>query len=234
MMDPKGPFPGASAQRLFGVYPAIVHDVKGAHRQGTIEIELPWLPSDDVTGARVKARLATMMAGSGRGTWFIPEPRDEVLVSFIGGDPRHPVVVGALWNGQDTPPETMDADGRNHVRSITSESGHKVVLDDTPNQEKVELSTKSGHKLTLDDAAGGTVTLTHNNGAKVVIDSQGTVTITANQQLKVTAPSGVKITAAQVQVDAALAKFSGVVQCAVLNTNLVRSSVYTPGAGNVW
>ena len=36
------------------------------------------------------ARLATMMAGGNRGTWFIPEVGDEVLVAFLGGDPDRP------------------------------------------------------------------------------------------------------------------------------------------------
>jgi hypothetical protein len=37
-----------------------------------------------------------------------------------------------------------------------------------------------------------------------------------------------------VKVDAAIADFSGIVKCAVLQTNAVISTSYTPGAGNVW
>jgi hypothetical protein len=37
-----------------------------------------------------------------------------------------------------------------------------------------------------------------------------------------------------VTVDAAMAKFSGVVKCEVLIATSVVGTSYTPGAGNVW
>jgi hypothetical protein len=42
------------------------------------------------------------------------------------------------------------------------------------------------------------------------------------------------VSAQFVSVDAAIAKFSGVVKCDTLITNSVISSSYTPGAGNIW
>jgi uncharacterized protein involved in type VI secretion and phage assembly len=172
------------------------------------------------------------MAGADRGAWFIPEPEDEVLVAFYGGDSSRPVVIGALWNGSDAAPESMDAN--NNIRSITSRADHRLTFDDTDGQAKVVLKTAGGHKLTLDDAAGGTVTLEHSNGAKIKIDTAGTIEITANAQVKVQAPAGMQIDAAMVTVNAAMSKFSGVVKCDTLITNSVVSSSYTPGAGNVW
>src|SRR5690606_4448193 len=142
------------------------------------------------------ARLATLMAGNERGTWFIPEVDDEVLVAFTAGDPRRPVVIGALWNGVDAPPETMSSN--NDLRSITSRSGHKLTFDGTAGAEKIEIETQGGHTLTLDDASGGKLTLTHSNGAKIVIDSAGTIEITANVKVKIRAPAGLDITAAMV------------------------------------
>ncbi|MCU0890084.1 MAG: phage baseplate assembly protein V [Rubritepida sp.] len=173
-----------------------------------------------------------MMAGTERGTWFIPEPGDEVLVAFYAGDPSRPVVIGALWNGADAPPETMDA--QNNIRAITSRSGHRVLLDDTAGAEKVEVETQGGHKLTLDDAAGGTITLEHSNGVKLTMDAVGNVELTANVKVTVNAPAQLSVTAGMVQVDAGMSRFSGVVQCDTLITNSVVSASYTPGAGNVW
>ncbi|MCB0244724.1 MAG: type IV secretion protein Rhs, partial [Anaerolineae bacterium] len=112
--------------RLYGVYPALVADINDPDGQGRVKVRLPWLP-DDGGGFSVWARLATLMAGANRGTWFIPDVDDEVLVAFEGGDPRRPYVVGALWNGQDTPPETMDGAGNNFIKSITSRNGVKIT-----------------------------------------------------------------------------------------------------------
>ncbi len=230
--------PGASATpagdrpRLYGVYPALVTDVQDPDNQGRVQVKLPFVEESDGGSALAWARLATMMAGGDRGTWFIPEVDDEVLVAFTAGDPRRPVVIGALWNGVDAPPETMDS--ANNVRSVTSRSGHKLTFDDTAGAEKVELKTKGGHTFTLDDAAGGTVTLTHSNGATIKIDAAGNIEITANVKVKINAPAGLDVTAAMVTVNAAMSSFSGVVKADTVITNSVVSASYTPGAGNIW
>jgi len=229
--DPKGvviPFPRT---RLHGVYPAVVRDVQDPDGQGRVKIELPFVDADDGPAAHAWARLSTCMAGKNRGSWFIPEPGDEVLVAFHAGDPRRPVVIGALWNGEDSAPESMDAD--NNIRSFTSRSGHKLTFDDTTGAEKVRVKTQGGHVLNLDDGAGGTITLQHANGASIIIDAAGNVKITANANCEVTAAI-VKVTAAMVTVDAAMSRFSGVVQADTVVTNSVISASYTPGAGNVW
>lgn len=224
--------PAADRPRLYGVYPALVTDVQDPDNQGRVQVKLPFVEESDGGSALAWARLATMMAGGDRGTWFIPEVDDEVLVAFTAGDPRRPVVIGALWNGVDAPPETMDS--ANNVRSVTSRSGHKLTFDDTAGAEKVELKTKGGHTFTLDDAAGGTVTLTHSNGATIKIDAVGNIEITANVKVKINAPAGLDVTAAMVTVNAAMSSFSGVVKADTVITNSVVSASYTPGAGNIW
>lgn len=224
--------PGSGRARLYGVYPALVTDVQDPDRQGRVQVRLPFVDENDGGGALAWARLATLMAGKGRGTWFVPEVDDEVLVAFTAGDPRRPVVIGALWNGVDDPPETMGAG--NDLRSITSRSGHRLTFDDSAGAEKVELRTQGGLTLTLDDAGGGTVTLSHANGAQIVIDSAGNVEITANARVKIRAPAGLDVSAAMVTVDAAMSTFSGVVKADAVITNSVVSASYTPGAGNLW
>jgi uncharacterized protein involved in type VI secretion and phage assembly len=226
MIPPQDPRPS-----LPGVHFALVTDVQDPRAQGRVRLRLPWL-GEAGAGAQLWARLATMMAGNGRGTWFIPEVGDEVLVAFVAGDPSRPVVIGALWNGVDAPPETMDAD--NDIRSITSRSGHRILFDDTATVERVIIETQGGHKVTLDDAGGGEVRIEHSNGAKVTIDRAGSVEVSANLEVKVNAPARLSVSAAIVQVDAAMSNFSGVVRCDTLITNSVISASYTPGAGNVW
>ena len=88
---------------------------------------------------QVWARLATLMGGANRGSWFIPEHGDEVLVAFEGGDPRRPYVLGGLWNGSDAPPETMDGAGNNYKKVLKTRNGVKVTLDDTDGSEQLIL-----------------------------------------------------------------------------------------------
>lgn len=112
-----------------GVYPALASDIKDPDGAGRVKVTLPWSPDTASEKYEVWARLATMMGGNNRGTWFIPDVNDEVLVVFEAGDPRRPYVVGALWNGSDSPPDSMDGAGNNYRKVICSRNGVKVTLD---------------------------------------------------------------------------------------------------------
>jgi uncharacterized protein involved in type VI secretion and phage assembly len=121
-------FEGASVgSRLFGVMVGIVTDNQDPEGLGRVRVRFPWLSQDD---ASHWARIAVGMAGKDRGMFFLPEVDDEVLVAFEHGRPEYAYVLGALWNGKDTPP-TANADGKNNLRMLRSRSGHEIVLDDT-------------------------------------------------------------------------------------------------------
>jgi uncharacterized protein involved in type VI secretion and phage assembly len=110
-------------------------------------------------------RIATTMGGNGRGTFFMPEVNDEVLVAFERGDVRFPYVVGFLWNGQDPPPA-------NHVRlrRIQSVNGHRISF--------IDATENNGSKgaLVIEDAHGNTISMS--NG-KIVIKSVGILELEA-------------------------------------------------------
>ncbi len=61
---------------------------------------------NDQDGA-VWARVVVPFAGSNRGAFFIPDVGDEVLVFYLSGDSRFPVVMGGLWNGHDSAPDSF-------------------------------------------------------------------------------------------------------------------------------
>ncbi len=126
------------------------------------------------------ARLAAPMAGGERGTYFIPEIGDEVLVGFERGDLSHPYILGALWNGQQHPPETND-DGNNDRRLIRSRSGHELRFDDG-DPPTVELKLEDGKHLLLDDKG---VKVEDDKGNTITIETgSGTITIESKSQLK--------------------------------------------------
>jgi uncharacterized protein involved in type VI secretion and phage assembly len=172
-----------------------------------------------------------MMGGNNRGTWFIPDVNDEVLVIFMGGDPRQPCVVGGLWNGQDDPPASMDGAGKNYIKTIRSRNGVQITLDDTDGQETMTLQTPAGQTVTLTDGPGA-ITLQDSNGNSIQMQTSG-ITITTSATFTVNA-STVDISAGMVTVNAGMSTFSGVVQADTAITNSVISASYTPGAGNIW
>jgi uncharacterized protein involved in type VI secretion and phage assembly len=223
--------PSGLGGRWYGAFPALVTDIKDPDGQGRVKITIPWSP--DTGGGRYEtwARLATLMGGNNRGSWFIPDVNDEVLVIFEAGDPRRPYVLGGLWNGSDQPPDSMDGGGNNYRKVLRSRNGVKVTLDDQDGQEKLILETPGGQKVTMKDGPSS-VEIVDSNGNSVKLETSG---ITVNASAKVTInASQVAISAGMVTVDAGMSKFSGVVQADTVISNSVISASYTPGAGNIW
>jgi uncharacterized protein involved in type VI secretion and phage assembly len=215
---------------FYGVYPALVSDVVDPNNQGRVKVRLHWSPDAGGSNYEVWARLATMMGGNNRGSWFIPDKDDEVLVAFEGGNPRRPYVVGALWNGKDDPPERMDGSGNNYLKTILSRQGIRITMDDTDGAVKLRLETPGGQSIVLSDA-DNSIVAEDSNGNSIKMEPQG-ITITAASQVKVQA-STVEVDAGMVTVNAAMSQFSGVVQCSTLITNTVISGTYMPGVGNL-
>ena len=229
MMDSR--IPAGLGGHWYGVFPALVVDIKDPDGQGRVKITLPWSPDTGGSRYEVWARLVTMMAGNNRGSWFIPDVNDEVLVAFESGDPRRPYVIGMLWNGHDTPPDSMDGAGNNYRKVLRSRNGVKLTLDDQEGQEKFIVETPGGQKITLKDGPGSVV-IEDSNGNSVKLETAG-ITVTAAAKVTINA-STAEVSAGMVTVNAAMSRFSGVVQCDTLISNSVISASYTPGAGNIW
>lgn len=217
--------------RFYGVYPALVSDLRDPDNQGRVKVRLPWSPDPGGGAYEAWARLATLMGGSNRGTWFIPDVNDEVLVTFEGGDPSRPYIIGGLWNGSDSPPDNMDGSGQNNRKVIRSRNGVKVTLDDQSGQEKLILETPGGQKITLKDGPGA-VEIMDSNGNSIKLETAG-ITVTASAKVTINA-SMVEVSASMVTVNAGMSRFSGVVQADTVISNSVISASYTPGAGNIW
>jgi uncharacterized protein involved in type VI secretion and phage assembly len=216
--------------RQFGVYPSRVisnHDPSGL---GRVLVNLPD-PSGSGEPGEAWAPVATLMAGKNRGTWFMPEQGDEVLLAFQDGDPRQPYVLGALWNAENSPPEQMDADGQNAVKSIHSRNGITVGLYDLSGDEMLVMKTPAGQTLSLRDGDGGSVEIKDANGNQIRLTAAG-VQVQAAAKVTINA-SVVEVSAASVTVNAGISTFTGTLRADTVITNSVISASYSPGAGNV-
>ncbi|WP_331234150.1 phage baseplate assembly protein V [Natronorarus salvus] len=186
MSAPGTPTRDDHARSFDGVYVAIVRDNADPQGLGRVRLEYPWRES---AAESTWARIAVPMAGHERGTYFLPETGDEVLVAFERGDVDYPYVIGALWNGQDTPP-AANRDGNNDIRRITSRNGHQLTFDDADDGGKIVVETAAGHRVVLDDQSGGeTITIKDTGGSEIEFDgttgslsisSGGTITIDAS------------------------------------------------------
>ena len=159
-------------RRYYGVVEALVAKVTGdPEHECRVTLRFPFF--DGATAETDWCRVAQPYAGNGYGAVFVPEEGDEVLVAFVHGDMRFPVVLGGLYNGADKPP--TDRTASKDQKMVRTKHGHQVVLDDSQGNEAIRITTAGGHELILDDASG-TVAVT-GNGVKITLEDSGTVTV---------------------------------------------------------
>lgn len=167
-----------------GVAYGVVRDNQDPDGLGRVRVSYPWHTETDQS---YWARIAVPMAGNGRGFYALPEVGDEVALIFERGDLRFPCVVGAVWNGKNTPPES-NSDGKNDIRVFKSRSGHVFQFNDSSDAPSVTLLFNDQQKKVAIDQNG--IYLDDNNGNSLTISSQdGSVTIKANGTLSLTASS---------------------------------------------
>jgi phage baseplate assembly protein gpV len=210
-------------------YLATVVSVQDPDSLGRVQVRL--LSFDGVADqdAPAWARVAVPFAGPDRGAFLLPDVGDEVVVVFVNGDARQPLVIGSLWNGTQKPKETLGGD-RVDRWTFVGKAGTRIAIVEAPDPT-IELSTPGGVTATFTDAGGGKIEFVA-AGTTITIDSSGVSVQSASK----IAMQGTQMTvdAGTVTVNAGMSTFSGLVKSDVLQTNTVISTTYTPGAGNVW
>ncbi len=159
----------------YGVVIGLVTNVNDPNDWGRVKVKYPTI-SDELESNW--ARIASPMAGAGRGIEFLPEVNDEVLVAFEYNDINRPYILGALWNGKDKPPDTTSnlvAGGKVKKRIIKSRSGHIITLDDSDGKEKITIVDKTGkNSIEIDSPTNA---LTIKTEGKINIETKDDVMI---------------------------------------------------------
>jgi len=190
--------PSRPVNQFFGVYPGIVVDNVDPDNRYRVKVKFPWMmESDDKyvdtadqqempsTWCRIASTLAGTVGHEGgstdqlRGAFFLPEVDDEVLVSFLFGSFREPVVLGQLYNGKDLPfwnngeANGVQAKNKNCLRGWRSRSGHMIAFvdDGEGGAEKVVIQASVADDNVYDQPAlGGSTTIEKAGGGSESVD----------------------------------------------------------------
>ncbi|KVA46775.1 type VI secretion system Vgr family protein [Burkholderia cepacia] len=110
-------------------------------RYGEIKVQFHWEqfnpPKQGEQTQRCWVRVAQNWAGKGWGTMFLPRVGQEVVVAFLDDDIDYPVIVGSVYNSDNSPPYTMPANGA--VSTIRTAS----VGDGTKDRNELRFNDKN-------------------------------------------------------------------------------------------
>ena len=174
-------------RRFFGVASAVVAEFEQGKqddtKEGRVPLRFPWFDRKMVTPP---CRVAQLYAGNNYGAMWRPEEGDEVLVAFVHGDMREPIVLGGLYNGVDKP--FTHPDQNTDQKALVTKGGHRIVFDDKANT--ITVATKSGTSITLDG-----------DGSNVTISADAKLTLAA-RDIEIKADGGdVKVTGTNIRLN---------------------------------
>jgi len=129
---------------------------------GRIKIKFHWdrSPGRDQNSS-CWVRVSQAWAGSGWGHWVLPRIGQEVVVSYIDGDPDRPLVTGSVYNLQSSLPIALPGSQTQSVmRSRSSKggtAGNEIRMEDLLNSEQLYLFAQKDMNVSITNALTTTV-----------------------------------------------------------------------------
>ena len=162
------------------------------------------LPIIDNSARGLWARVATLDAGANRGSFFLPEIDDEVIVGFLNDDPRDAVVLGML--NSSAKPAPITANDLNHEKAFVTRSGMKLHFND--DTKTITIETPAGNILKLDED-NSSISMEDQNGnstkmspSGIEIKSPTNINIEASGKIDIKAGAAMNLAAAQMGISA--------------------------------
>jgi len=158
---------------------------------GRVKVQFHW----DRLGKRDEnsscwLRCAQTWGGGGWGAVFIPRIGDEVLVSFMEGDPDWPIITGSVYNGRHTPLYDLPAGKtRTVIRTRSTPKGgyenyNELRFEDRAGNEEIYLQGEKDWNILIKNDKGQTIghdeTLSVANNRTKSVGVNQTISIGAN------------------------------------------------------
>lgn len=155
-------------------------------------------------------RVSESFSGKKWGTHFIPRIGQEVIVDFIDGDPDKPIISGAVYNGDNSPPYTSKT--QSGIKTHSSLNGgssnyNEFRFDDKKGEEEVFFQAeKDSRRLVKNDEEGDiqanqTLKVKDNRTITVTDGNESTAVSKGNHSLTVKQSSTTKAQKILIQAD---------------------------------
>lgn len=158
--------------RVYGFVLGIVTNNQDPDKLGRVKVKYHML---DQKVESDWCRVICFYAGVDRGSFFMPEVNDEVVLGFEYGDVNFPFIIGAVYNGKDKPPVQDNPD--NNLKRFRSRSGHVLTFDDKDGEEKISLIDSSKNNSIVIDVKEDKITIQAKTGDMDILVPEGTIKI---------------------------------------------------------
>lgn len=162
-------------------------------KQFRVQVEVPVLNSQP---NRIEARLSTLYATATAGSFFFPEPHDEVVIGFFNNDPNAAVILGSLYNKKSTPP--YEPEKKNNRKAIVTRE--KLTIEFDEEKKVITISTPGKNSIEINDDKQR-IRLFDQHKNEVVMDKNG-VTVNSCKDIILKAKNNISLDALQVKVEA--------------------------------
>jgi type VI secretion system secreted protein VgrG len=129
---------------------------------GRIKVQFPWDrqgQGDDQSSTWI--RVAQSVAGNGFGALMLPRVGQEVVVSYLHGDPQRPLVTGCVYNAENAlPVDLPGAQTQTVLRTRSSkqgQAGNELRLDDKKDAEVFYLHAQKDMTVEIENALSTTL-----------------------------------------------------------------------------
>ncbi|MGE4244016.1 type VI secretion system Vgr family protein [Ramlibacter sp.] len=150
-----------SRPRVAGCETALVVGSSGEEiwtdKHGRIKVLFPWDKDgkkDDKASCWI--RVAQSVADKTFGAMFLPRVGQEVVITYINGDPERPLVTGAVYNAENAPPATLpDNQTQTIIRTRSSKSGtagNELRFEDKKDSEELYMHAQKDMKVEIENA----------------------------------------------------------------------------------
>lgn len=184
--DPFEPVNQVTKPTIAGVQTAVVVGPPGekihTDEHGRVQVRFPWDREAHDHHATCWLRVSQSSAGAGTGTVHLPHVGQEVLVSFLDGDPDHPIVVGRLHNPTAPSPYPLP---EHKTRSSWTAGGNEITFEEKHDHELFYLQAQGDlHKLVKHDELEHTLGDRHITvDGDLVISARGKVIIHSGDEV---------------------------------------------------
>jgi type VI secretion system secreted protein VgrG len=127
-------------------------------KYGRVKVWFRWDPEGERNlDTSCWVRVAQPWAGQHWGTQFIPRVGDEVVVTFLEGDPDRPLIVGSVYNADNVPiyklPQNKTQTGiKTHSsKTGTTENYNEIRFEDKKGHEQVLIHAEKDMSVTVED-----------------------------------------------------------------------------------